>query len=396
MPKKNRNKSEKKKSKKGLTTEDILKIIKKLKPKNQQIVKVNVGDRGDKKKKPGDVQSSYNPPFVFPPQGYSAITSPGQPPAQPPLMEAPRQAATWSSQPAKIDSILMPPPLRRTLSNEPFSFPVTTPRIAESDVSDVEMEKQKIKVRQPRTTRLKKPNQQAEEIFEEPLPLSFISPKTFNSSNLFSSSSAPTHFNYSVQNDKYQPDIIRTDNTGDQIGTISNSLPSDAWTGSPSGEITLSPEESAAVAAEIETELNPKDVFLEEEEQPIDKGGSEELILPPLPVEPKEILPPIPEEEKIIIPKKKKEKLTAPEDLTPVGKTKTPPSETSYTKTVKASLDIIAIVNDAIEKGFTSKNMPDEIIYKIGPSKGFVKKSATSYLLDPIYSEVKAFNKSKK
>ena len=44
MPKSER---KKKKSKKGLSTEDILKIIKKLKPKTQQIVKVNVGDKSD-------------------------------------------------------------------------------------------------------------------------------------------------------------------------------------------------------------------------------------------------------------------------------------------------------------------------------------------------------------
>lgn len=375
MPKKNRNKSEKKKSKRGLSTEDILKIIKKLKPKNQQIVKVNVGDL--KKKKGSDVQSSYNPPFVFPFQGYSAITSPGQPPQQPPLIEAPRQAATWFSQPIKEPSILMPPPLRRAISAEPFITPSTTPRVtyySESEVSDIEPTSKQGKgytVRAPRSSRSKS-KAEAEAQSAEIIPeLQFNAPKSWIPSNLSSYAASPIRFSVTVQNDKYQPDIINTDMMGDQIGTLSNPLPSDLWTGTPQGEITLSPEEIAVVSSEPVPEPVPDPFQLD-------------------------ILPPIEEEEEIVIPiKKKREKLKAPETLTEIAPVKTPATEKSYTKTVKASLEIISIINKAIENGFTSKNITPDIAYKIGASKGFIKKDAKSYLVSPVYEEVLAFNKMK-
>jgi hypothetical protein len=375
MPKKNRNKSEKKKSKKRLSTEDILKIIKKLKPKNQQIVKVNIGDKAEKKKG-SDVQSSYNPPFVFSPQGYSAITSPGQPPQQPPLIEAPRQAATWSSQPIKEPSILMPPPLRRAISAEPFISPSPAtsiyPRVtyfseSEVEVSDIEPTSKQGKgytVRAPRSTRSKtkaEAEYQSAEIIPE---LQFNAPKGWIPSNLSSSATAPIHFSSFVQNDKYQPDIIQTDIMGDQIGTISNSLPSDLWTGTPQGEITLSPEEIAAVS-------------------------TSEAVADPFQLD---ILPAIQEEEIVIPIKKKREKLKAPETLTEVTPVQTPATEKSYTQTVKASLEVISIINKAIEKGFTSKNITPDIAYKIGASKGFIKKDAKSYLVAPVYEEVLAFN----
>ena len=107
----------------------------------------------------------------------------------------------------------------------------------------------------------------------------------------------------------------------------------------------------------------------------------------------------IPEEFTIEVPKKKKStgtKLKAPENLSEAVPTKTPLSETSYTKSVQASLPMISIVNDAIEKGFTSKNMPSEFIYKTTALKGYVKKTAPNYLLAPIYQEVLTFNKGLK
>jgi hypothetical protein len=381
----------KKKSKKGLSTEDILKIIKKLKPKTQQIVKVNIGDKGEKKK--GSIQASYNPPFVFPTQGYPAITSIGQPAFQQPLMEPPRQAASWLSQPVKTPAELMPPPaqppLRRAISNEPFISPTATPRlidISESEFSEVETTSKKGKgytVRAPRVSRKKEAaTQSAEEIMQEhymnfpPPDLRFNAPKTFSTSNLSSSVTIPTHFSFAVQNDKYQEDIIHTDNTGDQIGTIANPLTSAEWTGTPQGDITLSPEETATIVTAEEV-ASPEDVFLEEPISAIEKT----------------ILPSIPVEEVPIKIKKKKETLSAPATLSEVGKTITPEVEKSYTKSVKAALPMIAAVNDAIEKGFKSVNMPTSILYSKGSIKGFVKKDTPAYLLAPIYQEVLEFNK---
>ena len=395
MPKSER---KKKKSKKGLSTEDILKIIKKLKPKTQQIVKVNVGDKSDKKKA-GNVQSSYNPPFVFPAQGYPAITSLGQPPFQAPLIDQPRQAASWSVQPVKEQRPLLPPPsappLRRILSNEPFETPSNPARIiskisdvlgSESEFSDVE---RTIKLgkgyttRQPRVTKITRENLPAEEIIL-PSPVSnipqptFYAPKSFHTSTLSSSATAPSFFNLPVQNDRFQADIINTGQAGDQIGTIANSLPSELWTGSPSGDVVITPEEIAvsneAAAAAI---VSPEEVFLTEEEEQQQQQQQQQQPEQPEPVKPK------------------KEKLRAPETLSEIIKVKTPLSETSYTKTVKASFPMIAAVNDAIGRGFKSNNIPSELLYQRGVTKGFIKKDAKQYLLLPIYEEVSLFNKQK-
>ena len=371
MPKSSKKRKDKKK--KGLSTEDILKIIKKLKPKTQQIVKVNVGDHADKKKSP-----AINPQFFERP----TVTI-GTPAIQPPLMEPPKTAPSWSNQPAKTPALLMPPPLPQPPSKQ-ISF---KPDISESEVSDIEITSNKGKgytERTRRTPRVTRQNPAA--IFEEMVPPEpkFTNPKKFSTSILASAAAAPTHFSFAVENDKYQPDIINIGQQEDQIGNTSNSLPSDLWTGSPEGEITLSPEEIAAAEKPLsEQKATAEEIaaFAAESE-----GISSEKVA-------SEVAPA--EEEIMISVKPKKEKLKAPETLSEIIPKKTPESETSYTKTVKASLQTIAEVNAAIEKGFKSKNIPESIIYKTGTTKGFIKKSAPSYLLAPIYEEVKTFNKSK-
>ena len=115
------------KGKKSLTTEDILKIIKKLKPKTQQIVRVNVGD----KEKKGKSSSEYQPPFIFNPSGYQAITSIGQPPfQQPQLSLAP--VPQFTTQPLKKQLPLTPS----------FNYPTKQmgkENIAISDISESEI-----------------------------------------------------------------------------------------------------------------------------------------------------------------------------------------------------------------------------------------------------------------
>ena len=76
-----KSKKDKRKKKKGrLTNEEILKLIKKLKPKNQQTVRINIGDKEDKKKAvsnqpPVRSEVSY---FRAPPQ--TDFFQPPQPP----------------------------------------------------------------------------------------------------------------------------------------------------------------------------------------------------------------------------------------------------------------------------------------------------------------------------
>lgn len=271
----------KKKSKKGLSTTDILKLLKKLKPKTQQIVKVNVGEQ-DRKKKKGDVQTSYNPPFVFPPQGYSAITSLGQP-----LMDTSRQAATWTNQPEKTPSQLMPPPasVRRALTSEsaPREQPLP-PRISDISESEIEVIELNPRARVSKGYSVRSPSlsqqRQQESLFQEP--------RRFNSSSLSSSSAQPSYFNLPVQNDRFQADIIRTDASGDQIGTLSNSLPSELWSNTPQGEVILSFEEIQAQNSANEgkqEEVVPSEVFVEdpsfEELQQEQIQEEEEIVNPP-------------------------------------------------------------------------------------------------------------------
>ena len=247
MAKKDKTKT-RKKSKKGLSTADILKIIKKLKPQTQQIVRVNVGE-DNKKKKKGEVQSSYNPPFVFPQQGNPAITSLGQPPYKPPLIEEPRQAATWSSQPAKEPQLLMPPPQQ--------SIPYITE--GESEIEIIPRRRTKKTAATPEY-KVRQPYGSAEPRFNP--GITFNEPKYAQPSNLSAASAAPTRFYQPVANDKYQADIIQTNPAGDQIGTLADKISSALWTGTPEGDITLTVEEKQA-AAEADI-VSPENVFLEE------------------------------------------------------------------------------------------------------------------------------------
>jgi len=349
MAKKDKTKT-KKKSKKGLSTADILKIIKKLKPQTQQIVKVNVGE-DNKKKKKGEVQSSYNPPFVFPAQGYPAITSLGQPPFQPPLIEAPRQAASWSNQPIVEPKKLMPPP-------------PSTPYITdiESEIEIIPREKRKTKkesatseykVRQPyggRESKLKS-------------GFSFNEPKFAQPSNLSQASAEPSRFYQPVVNDKYQEDIIQTNPAGDQIGTLSNKVPSDLWVESPEGNIVLTAEE-LQLASEKESEIvSPENVFLEEPtyEEEQQQQQQEEIVVPVQGVSPPQ------KEQKVDI----------------------------GLKTISSRM-IIDEINKAVKDNkFVITNIPSEYIASKGATKGQIKQQSknniTSDMIRPIYDEMLLF-----
>ena len=380
MPSKEKRKDKKnKKRSKRLSTEDILKIIKKLKPKTQQIVKVNIGDKGSKdssKKQPGQVQTSYNPPFVLP-ANQQAITTIGQPPFQPPLMAVSKTAPSWSYQPEKlsrplIDPELLPPPpsLRRSISNES----------AYSALSEEKVEKP-YKVRAPRTTKTsKKAGLVAEDVTEteteseyfviEPSSRKFTQPKSFFTSTLSASSAVPSYFNLPAQNDKYQADIINTDNSGDQIGTIANSLSSSEWTGSPQGDIApaATPDVPDVPVPLSLTESELELPIVTEETFSMDKPPEDIFIAPEL-KPPKEPIPPIPETKK----------LKAAKSLPPVVPKKT-------------IADSVAEINAAIDQGYL-KNL-DWIPYKFTIKKGIDTGKLTSKItkdeLNPIYAAFRA------
>lgn len=357
MAKKDKTKT-KKKSKQGLSTADILKLIKKLKPKNQQIVKVNLGE--DKKKK-GNIQTSYNPPFVFPQQGYPAITSLGQPPYNPPFIEAPRQAATWSNQPAKELQLLLPPPLQR----EPSTPYITE---GESEIEIIPRRKSKkaaatpeYKVRQPYGT--SEPKLKTD--------LTFNEPKFAQPSNLYAASVAPIRFYQPVANDKYQKDIIQTNPSGDQIGTLADKVPSSLWTGTPEGDITLTIDEKQA-AAESEV-VSQENIFLQEPTfEELQQQQEEEQPAP-------------------------KTKLSGAEIL--VQGVSAPEKEVKANIGIKSlsgkSKDINEINNAVKENGFIITGIPSEYIATRGTTKGQIKGASRRFLtsddIDLIYENMLIF-----
>lgn len=381
MPRKDK-KSKKGKAKKSLSTADILKLLKKLKPQTQQIVRVNVGD-SDKKKKKGDIQSSYNPPFVFPQQGIQAITSLGQPPFKPPLIEEPRQAATWTSQPAKEPQLLMPPPPpRRQISSvaapgNPPKIPQITD-ISESEFSEVEVVSRRkpgkgYSVRAPRT--------RSEIQTESTL---FQAPKGYQPSSLSVSSSQPSFFNLPVENDKFQADIIRTDPAGDQIGTLADKISSALWTGTPEGEITLTPEQTQAAIEENQQPISLSDVFIEEptfeelQQEQQQKAQDQQ--------------PPEEEEFEIEVPVKQKKSsvpvqgVSAPE--------KEMKGETGF-KSISARATIDEINKAVRDNKFVITGIPAEYIATRGATKGQIKQESKNKIMsneiEPVYQQMLKF-----
>jgi hypothetical protein len=387
-------KAKKDKKSRRLSTEDILKLIKTMRPKTQQIVKVHVGDKGGKdgtKKQTGQVQTSYNPPFVFPTNG-QAITTLGQPPYQPPLMEAPKIAASWSAQPAtRVPVDLMVDPFIATeLLSTKTNEKVKKPRVPRKKKNIIFVDENGDPIF-PETSEsesgeipVKDYRQKKEVNFDESgIPISFSQPKIRSSSSLGSSSAVPSFFNLPSQNDKYQADIIHTDNLGDQIGTISNSVPSSEWTNSPEGEITLTDEPAAASEPIVPSES--LDLSKMTEETFSMDAPREDLFIAPELKPPKALIPPIEEEIIIDVPSKKKSsKVKAPETLPPVR-------PTTYQKELTMS-EKIKEINFVIEKEYLTaipEWIPSKFIIKRGIDKGKLTSNILKDELIPIYAAYK-------
>jgi hypothetical protein len=380
-------KAKKDKKSRRLSTEEILNLIKTMRPKTQQIVKVNVGNKGEKdssKKQAGQVQSSYNPPFVFPANG-QAITTLGQPPYQPPLIAAVSRdvpaAASWSTQPIKKDEPYKPSEIIQELIDKNMSA------------------REEFKVRAPRAPRATKTSKKAAYVPEDisssesdVVPLRFTQPRGWTSSSLSSSSSVPSYFNLPSQNDKYQANIIHTDNSGDQIGTIANSVPSSEWTGSPEGVIApVKAADSTAGAVASAGATDPTDIpepdvistkipMTTEEFFSMDTEPEDIFIAPLKP--PLKTIPPIQEEEIIIeVPKKKSSKAKAA-DLPPVQ------NPILGKKTIP---DTVYEINKAIEQGYFKNTdwIPQKNTIKKGIDTGKLSSKITKDELTPIYAAFK-------
>lgn len=231
MPSKKTKKKREKKAK--LSDKDIIKLIKKLRPKTQQIVRVNVGDKADKKKG----STSAFQPNIVPVLSYAApfqsqqLPPPPAPPLPPPLPV---------SQQAQLQPLLPPPP---PLRREPSLL-----------LTDTEAETP-IKVRKTRTSR--KAAETAEQGYSvqparEPR---FKAPKGYAGSSLSASSSQPAYFQPPVQNDRFVSVSFSEDTLTDDAGVVAQPLTSDEWTGSPEGVVeSETMAGSAAAAAAVEPE----------------------------------------------------------------------------------------------------------------------------------------------
>lgn len=202
-----KSKKDKRKKKKGrLTNEEILKLIKKLKPKNQQTVRINIGDKEDKKK--GSVSN------------------------QPPV----RSEVSYFRAPPQTD--FFQPPQPPFLINKPPPSLAETKKILDAPTQEEKQE-------QATSTRLKKrrkpkPLQQEEFMSDEPiLPISYFQePDKFKKSVLGENASRPLRYANPVENDRFQPEIIQTIQSQDQVGNRSSfNMSSDTWTLTPEGNI---------------------------------------------------------------------------------------------------------------------------------------------------------------
>ena len=228
-------KTKKRRDKKSrLTDKDIIKLIKKLRPKTQQIVRVNVGDKADKKKG----STSAFQPNIVPVLSYAApfqsqqLPPPPAPPLPPPLPV---------SQQPQLQPLLPPPP------------PAPLRRESSLLLTDTEAETP-VKVRKTRTSR--KAAETAEQGYSvqparEPR---FKAPRGYAGSSLSASSSQPAYFQPPVQNDRFVSVSFSEDPLTDDAGVVAQPLTSDEWTGSPEGVIESETMTGSAAAAAVEPE----------------------------------------------------------------------------------------------------------------------------------------------
>jgi len=218
----------KKKKKKPLTNAEILKLIKKLKPKNQQIVRVNIGDKGTKSGASGGAAppirpyaqqggvvftSAYSPPTPSPPPPVP-ITLPAPAPTQvarvpsAPLPPAPLRALPTFDAPRKV----LPQPPQRFIQGEPFKVSKLAEKMAKQFG------------RYPSGRKLLE-----EEEYTYSTAPSFVQPTYQRTSTLGATSRNEVFSNAPTINDPYYDDGITITETQDQKGTQPNYVPSDEW-----------------------------------------------------------------------------------------------------------------------------------------------------------------------
>jgi len=235
--------SKDKRKKKKLTNKELLKIIKAIKPQNQQIVRVNVGD--DRKKK-GEVVPSINPPFGFPTITYAQPKAPVEPTQA--LVAPSWNASNISSQP-QLQPLIMP-------SN---SSGVTF-REAPLLLTDAEQptDVENIKVRPARRSRKKQEEaMQGYSVKEPPEPR--FKPRMTRTSQLAEQASQRFKIvEEEVLNDPYS---LLPGPMNDQIGNVATQPDSSQWVNTPDGIEPPLEEMTQNQQTESFIDSGPVDVF---------------------------------------------------------------------------------------------------------------------------------------
>lgn len=243
-----KDKKRKKKSKKPrMTAEEVLKLLKKLRPKTQQTVRVNVGTGDAKSKK--DL-SSYTPPFVFPGFQQQAIVTPA------PSLQLPAptpQAASFARDPVKV----------KLLEQESEAEVPIVRRARRKAAPDVSIQSS----------------------------ARFVDPRTTRTSQLAAQAAEPTRFSEPVGNDPYFTFAPQREESIDQAGNEPAPLPSDQWTGTPSGDeqpladiIAVAPPTQEPVASTTVERLRtiPEIAQAFGEEEPFGEASSPEAASAPV------------------------------------------------------------------------------------------------------------------
>jgi hypothetical protein len=345
-----KSKKDKRKKKKGrLTNEDILKLIKKLKPKNQQTVRINIGDKGEKKggasnQPPVRSEVSY---FRAPPQ-----TDFFQPPQPPFLINRPA------------------PSLAETQAT--FTAPA---KVAEPEVIVPRRSKER------RLKRLELIPEEYEYFTQEPAEKTFNAPEKFRKSILSASSVVPTRFYEPVENDRFQPALIPTTQAQDQIGNRSSfNMSSDSWTLTPSGDVQSVEELQQAKQAEPTLELMPTEEELIQ--QQVD-------LLPQAPAQ-TQTKEEIEAEAEALFASAEKE-ATRQEKFKKVFNPYESSSESDVLSTTLAPNMTIDEVNRLIREGQITMDefgLSGKAIYQTGKKQGQLRKEITTRELYPILQAI--------
>jgi len=370
-----------KRGRKGLSTEDILKLIKKLKPKHSQSVRINIGDKGKQGSGAGGsgagsgayfplksadaVVFTHAPPpviTVIPPPVPSMIAAAPAPP--------PRLTTTNTFQPKKIEQPLYKEPFYRAPARIVQSkTSLSKPESYASSISSTfgkrlaELHGKSFSETGPAYSY----ESETEPVYEKwkPSVKNVRSSLGTDTSNEFMISSFP-----SASNDPYAGFHIGTMGETDQIGVRSNfNTSSDTWTGTPSGE----------VAPSISQELVPSEVLQETLTEPssdIPEAFQEEegpMFASPL------------------APLKKTS--TSSAEASGVTALRPLPAMKEPLPSILSNTDQIAFVNDLIEKGlYTIPIGPNSasLIYLSGKKAGTLRKTISDAMLKPIWMDAQS------